>query len=266
MSFKELLSYFFTHKDFLPPADQLPGTMFTPLHFIFAAILLAVIVVSALKIAQKDEKTIRIAMGLAWAFVTVGEAIKIVWESTTGTVVGMPWGSLTPLYPCSIFMYAMPFAIWGHGKVRYSACGYVCSLGLLGGSINFVYPATVLGEYSCISLAGFQTFFYHGAMVFCTIIMLKSGYHSYKEAKKFSDLLLPAIPLLIVSIPANIMNFSPINSDFMFFKLNSLFFAPIGAALPAPVCVIIVYVLYFLIHAIPYLPCYFKNRKQNATA
>lgn len=71
MSFKELLSYFFTHKDFLPPADQLPGTMFTPLHFIFAAILLAVIVVSALKIAQKDEKTIRIAMGLAWAFVTV---------------------------------------------------------------------------------------------------------------------------------------------------------------------------------------------------
>lgn len=264
MSFGELLSYFFTHKDFLPPADQLPGTLFTPLHFIFAAILLVIIVASALFIAKKSEQAIKTAMLLAWAFVTVGEAIKIVWESTTGSVVGMPWGSLTPLYPCSIFMYAMPFAIFGKGKVRYAACGYVCTLGLLGGSINFVYPATVLGDYSCISLAGFQTFFYHGAMVFCTIIMLRSGYHSYKEARRPVDLILPAIPALIVSIPANLMNFSPVNSDFMFFKLRSMFFAPIGEALPAPVCVAIVYLIYLVIHAVPYLPGYFKNRKSQA--
>ena len=262
MSFSELLSYFFTHKDFLPDASELPGTMFTPMHFAFAGVLLVIIVASALIIAKKSEKTMQVAMGIAWAVVTVGEIIKIVWESTTGTVIGMPWDSLTPLYPCSIFMYAMPFAIWGHGKVRYAACGYVCSLGLLGGSINFVYPATVLGEYSCFSLAGFQTFFYHGAMVFCAIIMLKSGYHSYKEARRLSDLILPAIPALIVSIPANFMNFTREYSDFMFFKLKSLFFAPIGEALPMAVCVLIVYVIYLIIHALPYLPCYFKNVKE----
>ena len=34
----DLLKNFFTHKDFLPSADQIPGTMFTPLHFIFSAI------------------------------------------------------------------------------------------------------------------------------------------------------------------------------------------------------------------------------------
>ena len=264
MSFSELLSYFFTHKDFLP--DDLPGKMFTPLHFAFAAVLLAIIVVSALVISKKSEKTIQVAMCIAWAFVTVGEIIKIVWESTTGTVVGMPWDSLTPLYPCSIFMYAMPFAIFGKGKVRYAACGYVCSLGLLGGSINFVYPATVLGDYSCFSLAGFQTFFFHGAMVFSAIVMLKSGYHSYKEARKFTDLLLPAIPALITSIPANFMNFTREYSDFMFFKLRFMFLAPIGEALPLPVCVIIVYILYLVIHALPYLPGYFKNRKANAQA
>ena len=157
MSFSELLSYFFTHKDFLPPANELPGTMFTPLHFVFAAVLLAVIIIAAIVTAKQDESTIRLVMCIAWAVVTVGEAIKIVWESTTGNVIGMPWGSLTPLYPCSIFMYAMPFAIWGKGKVRYAACGYVCTLGMLGGSINFVYPATVLDRYSCFSLAGFQT-------------------------------------------------------------------------------------------------------------
>ncbi|MBQ4091622.1 MAG: YwaF family protein [Clostridia bacterium] len=266
MSFAELLSYFFTHKDFLPPANELPGTMFTPLHFVFAGILLVAIIFGALWLAKKDEKTIRIGMGIFWAVVTFGEAIKIVWESTTGNVVGMPWGSLTPLYPCSIFMYAMPFALFFKGKVRYAACGYVCTLGMLGGSINFVYPATVLDRYSCISLAGFQTFFYHGALVFCTIVMLKSGYHSFKNARKPIDLLLPAIPALIVSIPANLMNFSPVNSDFMFFKMRSLFFAPIGEALPAPVCVIIVYIIYLIIHAAPYLPFYFKNRRTKELA
>ena len=33
-SFTDLICNFFTHKDFLPPADQLPGTLFTPLHFV----------------------------------------------------------------------------------------------------------------------------------------------------------------------------------------------------------------------------------------
>ena len=264
MSFGELLSYFFTHKDFLPPPSELPGTMFTPLHFVFSGILLVAIIAGALWLAKKDEKTVRIGMGIFWAVVTFGEAIKIVWESTTGNVVGMPWGSLTPLYPCSIFMYAMPFALFGKGKVRYAACGYVCTLGMLGGSINFVYPATVLDRYSCFSLAGFQTFFYHGALVFCTIVMLRSGYHSFKNARKPIDLLLPAIPALITSIPANIMNFSPIGSDFMFFKLTFAFLAPIGAALPTALCVVIVYVMYLFIHAAPYLPFYFKNRKAQA--
>ena len=94
--------------------------------------------------------------------------------------------------------------------------------------------------------------------------MLRSGYHSYKEARRPVDLILPAIPALIVSIPANLMNFSPVDSDFMFFKLRSMFFAPIGEALPAPVCVAIVYLIYLVIHAVPYLPGYFKNRKSQA--
>ncbi len=266
MSLGELLSYFFTHKDYLPPADQLPGTMFTPLALGFAAVLLTVIIFAALWLANKDEKTIRIGMGGVWAFVTLFEIVKIVWESTTGNVIGLPLNNLLPLYPCSIFMYAMPFAIFGKGKVRYAGCGYVCTLGFLGGIINFVYPATVLGNYSCLSLAGLQTFFYHGALVFCTIVMIRSGYHSFKNARKPIDLLLPAIPALCVSVVANIVNFSPVGSDYMFFKMRSFFFASLGEALPPVLCVIIVYMIYLIIHAIPYLPCYFKNRSAQKAA
>ena len=50
-----LLQNFFTHKDFLPPADQLAGTLFTPLHLVFAACALAVTVFAFLKAAKWEE-------------------------------------------------------------------------------------------------------------------------------------------------------------------------------------------------------------------
>ena len=258
----DLLKSFFTHKDFLPPASEITGTMFTPLHLIFAAILLAVTIICALLLSKKSERCIRTVFLVLWIALVILEVIKIVWETVSGASVNFEMTGVLPLYPCSIFMYAMPFAIFGRGKMRYMGCGYVCSLGLLGGTINFIYPATILGSYSCISFAGFHTFFYHGTMLFCAIVMLKSGYHSYKDAKRPLDLLLPAVPALLVSIIANAVNFSPIGSDYMFFRLSSFFFAPIGAALPTALCVVIVYLLYVFIHSIPYLPCYFKNRKR----
>lgn len=261
----DLFKNFFTHKDFLPPASEIAGTMFTPLHIVFAIISFAVVVLCALYVSKRSEKTIRTVFLLMWAIICILEITKIVWETVSGATINFEVTGVLPLYPCSIFMYAMPLAIFGNEKVRYMGCGYVCSLGLLGGTINFIYPATILGSYSCISFAGFHTFFYHGAMVFSAIVMLRSGYHSYKKAWRPLDLLLPAVPALAVSLVANTVNFSPIGSDYMFFKLGSFFFAPIGAALPTWLCVVIVYILYLFIHSIPYLPCYFKNRRALAS-
>ena len=262
MTFLDLLNNFFTHKDFLPSADKIPGTLFTPLHFAFSAVCLAVVIFFAVLTAKKSEKTMRTVFAVLWILAVVFEFIKIIWETYTGKTVELELGGVLPLYPCSIFMYAMPFAIWGREKVRYAACGYVCTLGLLGASINFLYPANILQNYSCISFAGFHTFFFHGTMLFCALVMIISGYHSYAKAEKWADLLLPAVPALCVSLVANAVNFSEIGSDYMFFRLSSFFFAPIGAALPTAVCVIIVYALYIIIHAVPYVPCFIKNRRK----
>lgn len=256
----DLIWNFFTHKDFLPPANQLPGTLFTPLHFLASACWITLIVFACIFLRKKSEKTIKAVFTGLWACVVVLEITKIIWETLCGATVEFEASGILPLYPCSIFMYAMPFAIWGKDKVRYAACGYVCSLGLLGGAINFVYPANILNNYSCISFAGFHTLFYHGVMVLCAMLMLTTGYHSYKRITKAYQLLLPAIPALAVSVIANIVNFSPINSDYMFFKLSSFFFAPIGAATPDWLGVIFVYGIYLLIHTLPYLPFWISSK------
>ncbi len=262
-SVSDVLLNFFTHKDFLPAADHIPGTLFTPLHFVFSAICIALVAICCLIVSKKKESTIRRVFTVIWILTAILEITKIVWETYSGKTINFEWGGILPLYPCSIFMYAMPFAVWGHGYVRQAACGYVCSLGLLGGAINFVYPANILGNYSCLSFAGFHTFFYHGAIVFCAITMLLSRYHSYTVPKRWWGLLLPSAPFLIVSLMANLVNFSPVDSDYMFFKLESFIFAPIGAATPDGVAVILVYTAYLIIHALPYLPFYLTNRRTH---
>lgn len=255
----DLIRNFFTHKDFLPSADKLPGTLFTPLHLVASLCWIALIVILCVFLRKKSEKTLQRVFTVLWVATVVLEVTKIVWETYCGKTVSFEWGGILPLYPCSIFMYAMPFAIFGKGNVRYAACGYVCSLGLLGGAINFVYPANVLNNYSCLSFAGFHTLFYHGVLVLCAMLMLLSGYHRYTQVTRARQLLLPAIPALVLSVVANLVNFSPINADYMFFKLNSFFFAPIGAATHDLVSVVLVYGIYLLIHALPYLPFWLKR-------
>jgi hypothetical protein len=258
-TFFDLIRNFFTHKDFLPGADQIPGTLFTPLHLLVSAICVGIIALACVLLRKKDEKKLQKIFAALWAAGVFFEIVKIMWESCCGKSVSIEWTGILPLYPCSIFMYAMPFAIWGKGNVRKAACGYVCTLGFLGGSINFVYPANVLNNYSCISFAGFETLFYHGLLVFCAVMMLVSGYHRYTCVTKWWQLLLPSAPMLAVSVVANLVNYSPINSDYMFFKLNSFIFAPIGAALPAAAAPVLVYGLYLVIHAAPYVPSFIVN-------
>jgi phage-related protein len=77
--FKYLIENFFTHKDFLAPANELPGTMFTPLHFIVAGIFLALVIVFAI-ILIKHPKHVKTVFITIWAVVTVFEVIKIVWD------------------------------------------------------------------------------------------------------------------------------------------------------------------------------------------
>ncbi len=263
MEFIDLFKNFFTHKDFLPAAKEIPGTLFTPLHFVFSVLCIALLVFLCIRVSKMDEKGIRRVFAVLWGIVVMLEVSKIVWETVSGKSVNFEWAGVLPLYPCSIFMYAMPFAIWGKGRVCDAACGYVCTLGLLGGAINFVYPANILQNYSCISFAGFHTFFYHGTIVFCAVVMFISGYHRFTKVTKLYQLLLPSVPFLLVSVVANAVNFSRIDSDYMFFKLESFIFAPIGAVTPDALAVAIVYLSYILIEGLPYLPSFVTNYKKS---
>ncbi len=257
----ELLKNFFTHKDFLPPPEKWYGTLFSPLQILFCAAIATFIAFACFRCAQKSEKTQQKIFFVLWLIMLITEPIIVLYDAFAGKQFFIDRTSALPFWPCSIFLFTAPFAIFGKGKVRYAACGYICTLGLFGGLVNFVYPASYLSRYSCISFAGFRTIFFHGAMVFTAVTMFLSGYHSFKNVTSKRQLLLPAIPALIASVPANILNFTIPGADYMFFKAESFFFAPIGKATPDWFSIILIYLIYLIIHCTPYLPSYFANRK-----
>ena len=193
------------------------------------------------------------------------EVVKITWESCTNPE-GFFVAGILPLYLCSIFMYVMPFAIWCDGKTKIlktSACSFLCTLNLIGGLVNFIYPSNVLTNYSCISFAGFHTLLYHATMVFVALLMLFSGYYSFSNIK---DAFLAVVPLLIVSIPANVINFV-YGASYMFFR-GGFPFSLIADHMPVWAWMIVLYLAYALIPFLFYLPSFIyqkvKKRKEVA--
>ncbi len=261
--FSYLIHNFFTNKDFLVSPDQIPGTLFTPLQYAFSAVFLISVLVSAIYVAR-NRHLIKPAFTGIWVLLMLLEIVVVCWESLSGAVIGLDLKTNLPLYPCSLYLYAMPFVIWGRGKVKKAFCGYICTLGLLGAAVNFFYPANRLANYSCISFVGFHTFLFHSSMLFTCLVMLISGEHRYTGVTHWSELFLPCIPTLVLSIPANLVNYSSIGADYMFFRGEFPPLDKLCAGLRPIQVTGILYVLYIFVPALFYLPSYLRRSRAQA--
>ena len=261
---RDLFRYFFTNKAYIDV--DLPGKLFSPLHIVIMVILIIAVPLAAFFLRKLEGKKIKLAFIIIWAVVSALEVVKIIWESATNPN-GFEATGILPLYLCSLFMYVMPFAIWAkpNSFLRRMACSFLCTLNLVGGLINFVYPATVLPNYSAISFAGLHTLFYHASMVFVALLMLFSGYYRYN----IKDSYLAIIPVAVFSIPAHIVNFT-INADYMFFHGTFFPFSLLASHMPVWLWIIVLYIGYFAVPYLFYLPAFLiqkygrkKARKEN---
>ena len=258
--FGYVIENFFTHKDFLAPPHLIPGTIGTPLSIVFEVALLVFIIVSAVYVSKRKRLVKPVLVGL-WAVLVVWEFGIVYWNSVSGRRVGLDLVLDLPLYPCSIYLYALPMIVWGSAFWRRLGCGYMATLGVLGAVVNFVYPVARLTTYSCISFAGFHTFSFHGSMLFTWLVLLRCGMLHYGGAKRVRDLFTPCLLSLMVSIPANLINYSPIHGDYMYFRGQFPLVAQIFRGFTDVQITVILYALYILVPAAIYLPGYLINRR-----
>ena len=109
-------------------------------------------------------------------------------------------------------MYAMPFAIWGKGKIREMACTFVCTIGLFGAFMNYIIPSVTI-NHSLFSFWGLHTTIYHSMLLLGAVVILMTGYHKVR----FRDYGWAFLGFVVLTFGVVIIDFI-IPADYMYFR------------------------------------------------
>lgn len=204
------LSGFFDYK----PGNN--GALFSLPHIIFIIIATFLFFFLPICLRHVSRKKITLYLRIMAVVMFFWEGIKIIWETHYDLQVtgSFNLSGLLPLYLCSMFIYVLPFAGYGKGKVQRCALGFLCSLGIVGGFSNIFFP-NIFNNYPFFSYASFVSLGFHSLMVFTGIWLLISGYFVPKKSD-FLWAFLPTILFAIIVIPiAYGLQSKGINNDYM---------------------------------------------------
>ena len=142
--------------------------MFTPGHFLSIAAFFASIGLALWLSRRMDEKAVRkVHIGVAVG-VTVMEVIKIalrVWK-------GQGPDDWMPLYFCSLFLFAVWFALAKNGALRNMGYAFM-TMGGIAASVFFIfYPTTSLNLFPIWHPASIHSFVYHWIMCYTGVLVL----------------------------------------------------------------------------------------------
>lgn len=269
---------FFTYKDFLVGYH---GQDYMGLgQFLFLGIALLAIVLVSVFLRNISRRKVDIFLKVLSFAIPLLEIMKIAVESYYDIKGGhgFNFSGLLPLYTCSLFIYTLPFAAFGRGKVKECCLAFLTTMGIFSGLTNFVM-APILNTYPFFNFHTFVSLNFHFWMTFTGIFLIATGYYVPKWAD-IRKALLPLASLSVVAIPVDYALSAHYgwSVDYMlYYSGNGAPMLPDlanalaeGGARPLFTCIVfLLYVIIItLIVAVIRLICFLKGRgtKQNADA
>ncbi len=192
-----MLNYnFFDYKDFIPDEDK-QNVMWSTEHIVFIILAVLAIILLCYFLRNIKGKSVDKYLKILAIIMPVLEIIKITWETYWDIKLGHGFNitGLLPLYTCSMFIYVLPFAGWGKGKVKECALAFLTTLSVFAGLTNFFIPP-IFNTYPFFSYASFMSLNYHFLMVFTGVFLVSTRYY----VPNFKSILKGFIPLLIFSV------------------------------------------------------------------
>ena len=183
------------------PGPYSPSIEYTIFYVVYAVLSILLI---AFLVWKKNDKKTKIALTVIWGVNVLLDVLKLVGYMSDGRFE--PDADFL-LYICSLFLYAMPFVIWGKGKLKAFGSTFVCTIGLFGGLMNFVMSAidpsiSATYDYSLFSFYGPHTMIYHLNLLLAPLVILIPGYYKIT----FKDFHWAFIGFIAMTIPALIVN------------------------------------------------------------
>lgn len=156
----------------------------------------------------KTENRVKFVLIVLWATAVVIDLVKLIVNICTDFSIH---GDL-PLYVCSLFLYIMPFAIWGKGIFKTIGAAYICTIGVFGAIGNYIVPSVII-HYSLFSFYGFHTTLYHTLLLVTPLVMLCTGYFKFR----FKDFGWQMLAFIVITLPVIPFNYIT-DSNYMYFN------------------------------------------------
>lgn len=185
--------------------------LFSTPHLVYIGIVWVFGIFLCWLLRKTDHRKITTLLKILFVVSLVLEITKISWESyydiTTGR--GFNKGGILPIYTCSLYIFTLPFAAWGRGRVKRSALAFLTTIGLLYGGIGVIY-CNGLNFYPFWTFGAFYSLYFHSAMFVTGVFLLMTGYHKLQWADALWAMI-PIFLLCLVALPVNHV----LHSDYM---------------------------------------------------
>ena len=178
--------------------------IFSTNHFIFLAFAIVALIFVAICAPYISHKKIDLYFKISAILLTCFEVTKVSWESYFDIVRGNNFnvGGILPFYTCSLLMYCSFVAGFGKGKAKEIALSWICTIGMVTGTIVLVYP-NGLRYYPVWTFGGMHTLMYHFMLVCSATLALFSNY----KRLTWKDVYISVIPMLMLAPIAITLNY-----------------------------------------------------------
>ena len=189
--------------DYKHNIENFSSDLFSTPHIVYIVLVWVLGIFLCRLLRKTDHKKITTLLKVLFVVSLALEICKISWESyydiTTGR--GFNTGGILPIYTCSLYIFTLPFAAWGKGKVKRAALAFLTTIGLLYGGIGVIY-CNGLNFYPFWTFGAFYSLYFHSAMFVTGVFLLMTGYHKL-EWKDALWCMIPILLLCLVAIPVN---------------------------------------------------------------
>lgn len=187
--------------------------IFTSGHFALIFTTFAIIAFALKKTVNKSKEEVYKIIKMLTIILVGLEIFKIGFTLQSFKITDVKeW---VPLYYCSLLLYAGILSSFAKGKLKRVGDVFLATGSIIGGLVFIFFPTTSLFTYPVFHFISIHSFFFHGTMVYLTLLINKTHYIELKK----KDIVYFASLVGVVCIAALIVNHI-FNTNLMFISMD----------------------------------------------
>lgn len=198
---------------FAKPGTYKPSGLFSIGHIILFILTLIIVCIVLRYTKNKQKEEVTNIIKKTTIFLWILEIIKIVFNFLVGN--GKNPNNYIPLYYCSLILYAGIFSGYCRGILKKIGDVFIATGAIIGGLCFLIIPNTSLTMYPAFHYISFQSFVFHGSMLYLGILVNITNYVQINA----KDIIYYALYIVVVALIALIIN-KLLNTNLMFISKN----------------------------------------------